>query len=83
MVSPRIILQWPLAHVEVIGPNYLDVCGAVELQQDRNQLSSSVYANKTIRHGSGNQHIWTHSVDSNREAEYAKQTPLVDFFVSG
>ena len=27
-------------------------------QQGRNQLSSSVYANKTLRHGSGIQHIW-------------------------
>ena len=83
VVSPRIIFQWPLPYVKVFGPNYLEVCGAVELQQGRNQLSSSVYANKTLQHGSGNQHIWTHSVDSNREPEYAKRTPLVDFFCKG
>ena len=32
----------------VIGPNYLEVCGAVEPKRDGNQLSSSVYANKTL-----------------------------------
>ena len=62
------------------GPNYLVVCGAVELQRGRNQLSSSVYANKTLRHGSGIQHMWIkNSVNSNRKPEYAKRTPLVDF----
>ena len=66
--------------MEVIGPNYLEVCGAVEPQRGRNQLNSSVYAIKTPRHGSGIQHIWIkNSVNSNRKPEYAKQTLLVDF----
>ena len=38
------------SYVEVIGPNYLEVCGAVEPQWGRNQLCSSVYANQTLRH---------------------------------
>ena len=61
------ILQGPLPYVEVIGPNYLEVCGAVEPKRGQNQLSSSVYANKTLRHGSGNQHIWIkNGVESNQ-----------------
>ena len=61
----------------------MEVCGAVEPQHGRNQLSSSVYANKTLQHGSGIQHIWIkNSVNSNRKPENAKRTPLVDFFVS-
>ena len=75
------MLQRPLPYVEVIEPNYLEVCGAVEPQRGRNQLSSSIYANKTLRHGSGIQHIWIkNSVNSNRKPEYAKRTPLDDFF---
>ena len=62
--------------------NYLEVRGAVEPQRGGNQLSSSVYANQTLRHGSGNHHIWIKKgVDSNRKPEYAKRTPLVDFFL--
>ena len=80
---PEQILQWPLPYVQVIGPNYLKVCGAVEPQLGRNQLSSSVYANQTLGHGSGNQHIFIKN-GSNRKPDYAKRTPLVDFFfVSG
>ena len=73
------VLQRPLPYVEVIGPNYLEVCGAVEPKRGRNQLSSRIYANKTLRHGSGNQHIWIkNGVDSNRKPEYTKGTPLVE-----
>ena len=67
-------------------PNFLKVCGAIDPQQPRGriQLSSSVYANQTLWYGTGNQHIWIkNSVNSNRKPEYAKRTPLVDFFVSG
>ena len=65
----------------IIGPNYLEVYGAVEPQWGRNQLSSSVYANKTLQHGSGNKHIWIkNSVNSKQKPEYAKRTPIVDFF---
>ena len=61
-------------------PDYLEVCGEVEPQRGRNQLSSSVYANKTLRQGSGTQHMWIkNSVNSNRKSKYAKRTPLVDF----
>ena len=50
--------------------------------QGRIQLSSSVYANQTQWHGTGNQHIWIkNSVNSNRKPENAKRTPLVDFFL--
>ena len=35
----------------------------------------------TLRHVSGNQHIWIkNGVDSNQKPEYTKRTPLVDFF---
>ena len=52
--------------------------------QDAQVTKSLVYANKTLRHGSGKQHIWIkNSIDSNWKPNYAKQTPLVDFFVSG
>ena len=79
-VSPRINSSTAATLCRGIGPNYLVVCGAVELQRGRNQLSSSVYANKTLRHGSGIQHMWIkNSVNSNRKPEYAKRTPLVDF----
>ena len=65
----------------LLGPTFLEVCGAVEPQRGPNQLNSSVYANLTLRHGSGNQHIWIkNGVDSNQKPEYAKQTSLVDFF---
>ena len=70
--------------LRLLGPtvNYLKVCGAVDPQQGGNQLSSSVYANQTLGHGSGNQHInIKNGVDSNRKPEYAKGTPLVDFFI--
>ena len=50
-------------------------------QRGRNQLRLSIYANKTLRHGSGIQHKWIkNSVNSNRKPVYAKRTPLVDFF---
>ena len=36
---------------------------------------------ETLRNGSGNKHIWIkNSINSNRRPEYAKRTPLVDFF---
>ena len=71
-VSQNKFFNGPLPYVEVVGTNYLEVCGAVEPQRSRNQLSSSVYANKTLRHGSGIQHIWIkNSVNSNRKPEYA------------
>ena len=53
----ELFLQRPLPFVEVIGPNYLEDCGAVKPKRGRNQLRSSVYANKALRNGSGNQHI--------------------------
>ena len=63
----------------------MKVCGAVEPQRGQNQISSSVYANQTLGHVSGNLHIYIkkNGVDSNGKPEYAKRTPLVDFFVSG
>ena len=67
----------------LLGPTYLEVCGAIDPQRPRgrNQLSLSVYANQTLWHGTGNQHIWIkNSVNSYRKPEYAKLTPLVDFF---
>ena len=57
VVSPRINSSTAATLCRGIVPNYLVVCGAVELQRGRNQLSSSVYANKTLRHGSGIQHM--------------------------
>ena len=84
MVSPRINSSTAVSLFQRYWAQLFEVCGAVEPQRGRNQLSSSVYANKTLRHGSGNQHIWIKNrVNSNRKPEYAKRTPLVDFFVSG
>ena len=48
--------RYPMSRL--LGPNHLEVSGAVEPQRGINQLSSSVYANKTLPHRSGNQHIW-------------------------
>ena len=36
------VSQNKFPYVEVIWPNYLEVCGAVELKRGRNQLSKSV-----------------------------------------
>ena len=81
VVSPRINSSTSASLCRGYWAQLIEVCGAVEPQRDRNQLSSSVYANKTLRHGSGNQHIWIkNSVESNLKPEYAKRTPLVDFF---
>ena len=80
VVSPRINSSTATTLCRCIGLNYLEVCGEVELQRGRNQLSSSVFANKTLQHGSGIQHVWIkNSVNSNRKPEYAKRTPIVDF----
>ena len=83
-VSQNKILQRPLPYVEVIGPNYLEVCGAVEPQRGRNQLRSSVYANKTLRHLSGNQHLWIKTASTViKNLNTLNQHHLLIFFVSG
>ena len=58
--------RYPMSRL--LGPNYSKVCDAVEPQRGKNQLSSSVYANQTLGHGSGNQHIYIkNGVDINRK----------------
>ena len=58
VVSPGINSSTAASLCRGYWAQLFEVCGAVEPQRGRNQLSSSVYANKTLRHGSGNQHIW-------------------------
>ena len=60
----------------------LEVCGAVEPKWGRNQLSSSVYAIKTLRHGSGTVELKT-ALTVIENLNTLNEHHLLIFFVSG